>query len=103
MILCSIDADLLIKSVGVLALSVALPGQVYICLKVKSLIKRLLPVIICSVITIIYGIVSFVVPGLDSIGYFVIALCAGILLVMCCVGWVIWDIIRLVKKRVKNK
>ena len=75
-----------------------LPVQLLLCFKVKSKAIRLLPVIVLSIPTIIFTVMSVAIAGWDSLGYIFLALFSGFMLLMCGMGWGIWAITRLVKR-----
>ena len=77
---------------------VVLPLQAILCLKVKSKITRLLPVIILSVLTTAAVIAAAIGTGWDVIFYIVSAIYLGIMLAVCGVVWGIWAIIKVIKK-----
>ena len=86
----------------IFSIIVVLPIQLLLCFKVKSRAIRLLPVILLSIPTIIFVMMSVVITGWDGLGYIFLAIFTGFMLLMCGVGWGIWAITKSVKKR-KNE
>ncbi len=78
---------------------VLLPVQLLLCFKVKRKAIRMLPVIILSVPTIIFIVMSVVIPGWDGLGYIFLAIFSGFMLFMCGIGWGIWAITKAVRKK----
>ena len=92
----------LTTAVLIFSIVVLLPIQILLCFKVKSRAIRLLPVILLSIPTIIFVMMSVVITGWDGLGYIFLAIFTGFMLLMCGVGWGIWAITKSVKKR-KNE
>ena len=80
----------------IFSIVVLLPVQLLLCFKVKSRAIRLLPVIVLSIPTIIFTVMSVAITGWDSLGYIFLAIFTGFMLFMCSMGWGIWAITRLV-------
>jgi hypothetical protein len=78
---------------------VLLPIQLLLCFKVRSRLIRLLPVMLLSVPVVIFAVLSYVVIGWDAIGYLFLAIFAGVMLAACGIGWGIWAIATLMKRR----
>ena len=77
----------------VFSIVVLLPTQILLCFKVKSSV-RLLPVIVLSILTICFAIMSIVISGWDGLGYIFLAIFSGFMLLMCGIGWGVWAIIK---------
>ena len=77
---------------------VLLPFQLFLCFKVKKLILRLLPVTALFVLASAFIISSFTASGWDAIGYILLALFTGFMIIACGIGWGIWAIYRVIKK-----
>lgn len=78
----------------IFSIVVLLSIQLLLCFKVKSRAIRLLPVIVLSILTIIFIVMSVAITGWDGLGYIFLAVFAGFMLLMCGVGWGIWAIIK---------
>lgn len=82
------DIFLLIVSVIFLLL------QIFLCLKVKNVVLRLLPTAFFAVLTTVFAVMIFLVDGWDSIGFLFLAICSAFLLFACGIGWGIWAIFK---------
>lgn len=89
----------LTTAVLIFSIVVLLPIQLLLCFKVKSRAIRLLPVILLSIPTIIFTVMSVAITGWDGLGYIFLAIFTGFMLLMCGVGWGIWAISKLIKKK----
>lgn len=89
----------LTTAVLIFSVVVLLPLQLLLCFKAKSKAIRLLPVILLPIPTIFFVIMSVVSTGWDSLGYIFLAIFTGFMLFMCGVGWGIWAINKLIKKK----
>lgn len=83
----------------IFSIAVLLPIQLLLCFKVKSKAIRLFPVIVLSIPTIIFAVMSIAITGWDGLGYIFLAIFTGLMLFMCGMGWGIWATARLVKKK----
>ena len=92
----------LTTAVLIFSIVVLLPIQILLCFKVKSRAIRLLPVILLSIPTIIFVMMSVVITGWDGLGYIFLAIFTGFMLLMCGVGWGIWAISELIQKKKGN-
>ncbi|MBQ6867982.1 MAG: hypothetical protein IJM96_10560 [Clostridia bacterium] len=92
----------LTTAVLIFSIVVLLPIQLLLCFKVKSRAIRLLPVILLSIPTIIFTVMSVAITGWDGLGYIFLAIFTGFMLLMCGVGWGIWAISKLIKKKKGN-
>ena len=81
---------------------VVLPLQAILCLKVKSKITRLLPVIILSVLTIAAVVVATIGTGWNVIFYIVSAIYFGIMLAVCGVVWGVLAIVKCLRQSPKR-
>ena len=92
----------LTTAVLIFSIVVLLPIQLLLCFKVKSRAIRLLPVILLSIPTIIFTVMSVAITGWDGLGYIFLAIFTGFMLLLCGVGWGIWAISKLIKKKKAN-
>ena len=77
---------------------VLLPVQLLLCFKAKRIAIRLLPVIVLTILTIIFTVMSIAITGWKGLGYILLAIFTGFMLLMCGIGWGIWAITRLIRK-----
>ncbi len=78
---------------------VLLPGQLLLCFKVRSVVIRLLPIILLLIPTILFIMMSVTATGWDTLGYLFLAIFAGFMLFTCGVGWAIWGVAKLIKRK----
>ena len=88
----------LTRFVLIFSMAVLFPVQLLLCCKVRSKLIRLLPVIVLSVPTAFFTLMSVAATGWDRLGYTFLAIFAGFMLLMCGIGWGVWAITRLVKE-----
>ena len=86
----------------VFSVVVLLPIQLLLCLKVKRLMIRLLPLVILSILVIIWIVMSLAIPGWDGLGFVFLAIFIGIMILMCGIGWGIWALVNQAKKKQKR-
>lgn len=82
----------------IVSVAVILPVQLLLCFKIRKIVIRLLPVIVLSVLTAVLSLLAAVTSGWDSLGYIVLAVFAGIMLLACGGAWGIWAIVKRMKK-----
>jgi len=93
-----IDGVNIAPIIWILILIVILPIQLVLCFRVKSKILRMLPVIIFSALTAVFGIAAAVGIGWDVLFYLICTVYFAIMLFVCGVGWGVWAIAGKVKK-----
>ncbi len=76
-----------------------LPIQLLLCFRVRSRMIRLLPVVVLALTALIFCCKAVTSTDWDSFGYTFLAILAGLMLFMCGIGWGIWAIVGIVKKR----
>ena len=76
--------------------------QALLCFKVKKVIVRLIPAILSLAAIIVFAVLAFVFEGWDRLGYLLLAIFAAILLAVCGLGWGIWSITKLIRKKKEN-
>lgn len=81
---------------------VVLPVQFVLCIRFKSKILRLLPVIILSIMTMSAIVAAAVCTGWDVVFFIVSAIYLAIMLFVCGLVWGIWGILCFVKKKKSN-
>ena len=72
--------------------------QLFLCFKAKKILLKLLPIILLMLVAIVYFSLSFLSNGWDSLGYLIIAIFAGLLLLACGSAWIIYLLIKAFKK-----
>lgn len=77
----------------IFSIVVLLPVQLLLCFKVKSKAIRLMPVVVLSIPTIIFTVMSVAIAGWDGLGYIFLVIFTGFMLLMCGIGWGVWWII----------
>ena len=87
----------------IVAVAAILPIQLLLCFKVKNLLLRLIPSMLFAIVTISFFAMIFSSQDWDSIGYAILAMLAGILLLMTGVAWGLWGIVGCVRKNKKKK
>ena len=80
---------------------VLVPTQLFLCFKANNEALKLLPVGILALLLVIFLCMIQLVPGWDGIGYAILAMFAGILLVACSISWGIWFAVKVIKGRKK--
>ncbi len=78
---------------------VLLPLQLLLCFKVKSKVIRLLPIIVLSIPTLCFLVLSVILKGWDGIGCLMLAVLTGFMMFMCGIGWGIYGVTKFVKRR----
>ena len=84
----------LTTAIYIFSVIVLLPVQLHLCFKAKSKAIRLLPVMVLSIATIIFAVMSVAITGWDGLGYVFLAIFTGFMLLMCGMGWGIWWIVK---------
>ena len=84
--------------VAVCSVLIVLPIQLLLCFKCKSLILRLSPSILFLLSTVFLLVMSSLTKDWDALGYVLLSVYSGVLLVFDAVAWGVYAIIRLVKK-----
>lgn len=82
----------------IVSAAVILPVQLLLCFKIRKIVIRLLPVMVLSVLTAVLSLLAAVTSGWDSLGYIVLAVFTGIMLLVCGSAWGIWAIAKHMKK-----
>jgi len=77
--------------------------QLFLCFKIQSLFLRLLPVTILGVVGGWFLILSLCISGWDGLGYTVLAIYAGLMLFGCALGWGMWWIYSVRRKRKQHE
>lgn len=81
-----------------LTVFVVVPVQIFLCFRVKNLFARLLPVILLSGVLLIYIVMGLSGSGWDTLGYTLLAILTGFMLLACGIVWGVWAVRRIYKK-----
>ena len=85
--------------IAITSVLVVLPIQLLLCFKVKPVFLRLLPSILLTGTTILLFAMMAASRDWDAIGYAVLGVFSGVLLIFSGIGWGIWAIVRCIKKK----
>ena len=88
--------------IAITSVLVVLPIQLLLCFKVKPVFLRLLPSILLTGTTILLFAMMAASRDWDAIGYAVLGVFSGVLLIFSGIGWGIWAIVRCIKKSYGN-
>ena len=77
---------------------IMIPIQLFLCFKVKNILLKLLPIITLLILIVSFFCMSQFAQGWDGLGYIILAMLAGILLIACLFAWIIWFIVNKIKK-----
>lgn len=85
--------------IAITSVLVVLPIQLLLCFKVKPVFLRLLPSILLTGTTILLFAMMAASRDWDAIGYAVLGVFSGVLLIFSGIGWGIWAIVRCFRKK----
>ena len=85
--------------IAITSVLVVLPIQLLLCFKVKPIFLRLLPSILLTGTTILLFAMMAASRDWDAIGYAVLGVFSGVLLIFSGIGWGIWAIVRCIRKK----
>ena len=88
--------------IAITSVLVVLPIQLLLCFKVKPIFLRLLPSILLTGTTILLFAMIAASRDWDAIGYAVLGVFSGVLLIFSGIGWGIWGLVALIRKRNKE-
>ena len=86
-------------SVGLIFLGL----HIFLFLKVKSVILRLLPSIVLFLITVFFFIMLSLAKGWDALGYLVLGINTALVLLLCLLCWAVFGIIKLILRKKKSR
>ena len=89
--------------IAISSVFVVLPIQLLLCFKVKPVFLRLLPSILLTGTTILLFAMMAASRDWDAIGYAVLGVFSGVLLIFSGIGWGIWGLVALIRKRNKEQ
>ena len=85
--------------IAITSVLVVLPIQLLLCFKVKPVFLRLLPSILLTGTTILLFAMMAASRDWDAIGYAVLGVFSGVLLIFSGIGWGIWGLVVLIRKK----
>lgn len=85
--------------IAISSVLVVLPIQLLLCFKVKPVFLRLLPTILLTATTVFLFAMMTTSRDWDAIGYAVLGVLSGVMLIFSGIGWGIWAIVRCIKKK----
>ena len=77
--------------------------QFFMCFKIKNVFIRLIPTALTFAATAVLFIMIYASEGWDSIGYLVLTLYCALLLGGCAFSWLLFALIKLIKKLIKRQ
>lgn len=86
-------------AIPVVSVPFLLSLQLLLCFKVESLFVRLFPMGLLAAAGGWFYILGITIPGWDSLGYTILAIAAGFMLLVCALGWGIWALCLWHRKR----
>jgi hypothetical protein len=72
--------------------------QLLFCLKAERVFFKLLPILLCLLVGIVFLICTFAVEGWGALGYLVLAIHSGIAALVCVASWIVFGITRFFKR-----
>lgn len=79
--------------------AILLPVQLLLCNKAKSILVRLLPIIILSLLAVAALVASSFCLGWDGLFYIQCAINLAVMVVVCGISWGVWAIVQNAKKK----
>lgn len=89
--------------ISVSAVLFVLPIQLLLCFKVKKILLRLLPTIVFTSITVFFFVMMSCTKDWAAIGYAILGVFSGVLLVFSGLAWGIWAVSGRIKKKQSGK
>ena len=88
--------------IAICSVLIVLPMQLLLCFKVKNSFIRLLPSILLTITTIILFCLMCSAEEWDAIGYALLGVFSGVMLIVAGIAWCIWVVVRAINKRKKE-
>lgn len=88
--------------IAICSVLIILPMQLLLCIKIKNIFIRLLPSILLAVTTIFLFCMMYSAKDWDAIGYAILGVFSGVLLIVSGISWCIWAVVRAINKRKKE-
>lgn len=85
--------------IAITSVLVVLPIQLLLCFKVKHVLSRLLPSILLTATTIFLFTMMATSKDWDAIGYAILGVFSGVLLIFSGIGWGIWALVAFIRKK----
>ena len=92
----------IITLIAISSILMLFPIQLLLCFKVKKLFLKLLPSFVFAISTIFLFIMMRTTTDWDAIGYAILFVFSGVLLIFSGIAWGIWSIVKIIKKRKSN-
>lgn len=73
--------------------------QLVLCFKAKKLVVKFIPAVILVIAGVVFILLMFSSSDWTALGYAICAIISGIFLISCAVGWAIWLVSCLIKKK----
>ena len=89
----------IITLIAVTSILIILPVQLLLCFKVKKRFLRLLPPLVLTAATVFFLIMMRMATDWSAIGYAILGVFSGVLLISSGIAWGIWSIIKLIKRK----
>ncbi len=93
--LLEIDSSVLLVSAAAILFAV----QLFLLLKFKIKLVRLIPTALCLILAVAFFISVYIFDGWDSIGFLILAMYAAIFFAGLLAFYIIWSIIEVIIKR----
>ena len=74
-------------------------GQIALCIYVRPVWVRLLPLSLCGAATVAFFVMIPLAEGLAKLGWLLLALWALMLVAVCALGWIVGGLARYIKKK----
>ena len=88
--------------IAICSVFIVLPVQLLLCFKVKNTFIRLLPSILLAITTIFLFCLMYSAEEWDAIGYALLGVFSGVMLIVVGIAWCIWAVVRAINKRKKE-
>lgn len=95
-----IGSEIIVPAIAVLFCAL----QLFLCLKVKKMILRLIPTVVTALSTVVlFVLATMITEGWDAIGYLILAICAGAFFCACVLAWLIYLVIWLLRRSAQKE
>lgn len=96
--------DIPVTEIAIIAIFAAvIIVQFLLCFKVKRIVLRLLPTAVLFAATAVFLVLTVITEGLDVIGYLLLTVYTGAMLISCGVVWGVFAIVKLIKRAARAK
>ena len=83
----------------VCAIWIGLPIQLMLCFKAKKLLIKLLPIVVLAVATFAFYIMAITAKTWVALIFIMIAASCGVAIMFSGIAWLIWAIVKLIKRK----